>query len=121
MNKIKYLILPTIATLTVIWGSALSSNQAKELWIVDFFSQDKLLHFTSYFVLTILWAYGLYKIKRKRPILTATLVATLVGILMEVCQYSFFEGRQFEFLDIIANISGSLVGALIFKTIIKGE
>lgn len=119
MNRLKHLILPISATIITIIGSGLSATKAKELLTFNLFSQDKLLHFTCYFVLTILWSYGLYKIKITGSVQKSLWITISVGLLMEVCQYLFFEGRQFEFLDIIANISGSLIGALVFIKIIK--
>ena len=118
MDKLKHLILPILATILTIIGSGISATKANELLPFDFFSQDKLLHFGCYFVLTLLWSYGLNKIS-KSPIRISLVITIAVGILMEVCQYLFFEGRLFEFLDIIANISGSLIGALVFIKIIK--
>lgn len=119
MIKFKHLILPLTATIVTIIGSGLSATRAKELLTLDLFSQDKLLHFSCYFILTVLWSYGLYKIKINQHIQKSLMITISVGLLMEVCQYLFFEGRHFEFLDIIANISGSLIGALVFIKIIK--
>lgn len=119
MDKVKHLILPIMATLITIIGSSLSATTADDLLPFELFSQDKLLHFGCYFVLTLLWAYGLYKINTKRPVQKSLAVTIAVGLIMEVCQYLFFEGRLFEFLDIIANISGSLIGALVFIKFIK--
>ena len=119
MNKIIHLIVPISATIVTIIGSSLPDARAKELLPFDLFTQDKLLHFGCYFVLTILWAYGLNKIQNKRPVIIAIIIATIVGIIMETCQFLFFEGRLFEILDIIANISGSLIGALVFIKFIK--
>lgn len=119
MNRIKHLILPIGATIVTIIGSGLSATKAKELLSFDLLSQDKLIHFGCYFVLTFLWAYGLDKLQTEKTVRKALTITILVGFIMEVCQYLFFEGRQFEILDIIANISGSLIGALVFIKIIK--
>ena len=119
MNNKKHLMLPILATIVIIIGSGLSAARAKELLPVDLFSQDKLIHFGSYFVLTLLWTYGLHKTNSNYVIRKSLIITIVVGFLMEVCQYLFFVGRQFEFLDIIANISGSLIGALVFIKIIK--
>ena len=119
MNKLIHLIVPISATIVTIIGSGLPNAKAKELLPFDLLTQDKLLHFGCYFVLTILWAYGLDKLKNKRPLVIAIIIATIVGISMETCQFLFFEGRLFEILDIIANISGSLIGALVFIKFIK--
>lgn len=119
MSKEKHLILPIIATIVTIIGSGLSAVRAKELLTLVMFSQDKLLHFACYFVLTILWSYGLNKNEKENALSLSLIITISLGILMEVCQFLFFDGRVFEFLDIIANISGSLIGALVFIKIIK--
>ena len=119
MSRIKHLTLPIAATMITIIGSALSGATAKELLPFELFSQDKLLHFGCYFVLTFLWANGLDRLRNESAVLHALIISTIVGLVMEVCQFLFFEGRLFEILDIIANISGSLVGALVFIKFIK--
>jgi len=45
------------------------------------------------------------------------LISSIYGICLEFMQYALFPNRYFEFLDIIANISGSLIGILFFKYI----
>lgn len=119
MRNIKHLILPIGATIVTIIGSALSASSVKALMIDNLFSQDKLLHFGCYFILTIFWSNGLYRIGKSNAVRNAMIITIIVGFVMEVCQYLFFEGRAFEFLDLIANISGSLVGALVFIKFIK--
>ena len=100
MDKIKHLILPLLATVITIIGSGISTTKANNFLTFYFFSQDKILHLSCYFVLQLLWSYGLNKIT-KWPLLMSLVITIGVGILMEVCQYLFFEGRLFEFLDII--------------------
>lgn len=119
MKYVKHLTLPILATLVVVAGSVLSAQRAKVLFDFDFFSRDKVIHFLCYFVLTLLWSYGLDKISKSRPIIWALVITIVLGVSMEVLQYTLIEGRYFEFLDIIANISGSLVGALAFIRFIK--
>lgn len=119
MNNIKHLILPILATLLTIIGSGISAARAIELLPQELLSRDKLMHYVCYFVVTILWANGLHRSKKTKAVAKALLIATVLGLTMEVCQYLFFEGRLFDFLDIIANISGSLIGALVFIKFIK--
>lgn len=119
MDRSKHLILPVLATIITIIGSGLSASRANALLPFEMFSMDKLLHFGCYFILTVLWSYGLYKLNTNSPLLKSLWITITLGFLMEVCQYLFFEGRLFEFLDIIANISGSLIGALVFIKFIK--
>lgn len=42
--------------------------------------------------------------------LITILIASLLGLSMEVLQYTGNAGRSFEMLDILANIIGSLLG-----------
>ena len=118
MDKIKHLILPLLATVITIIGSGISATKANNFLTFYFFSQDKILHLSCYFVLQLLWSYGLNKIT-KWPLLISLVITIGVGTLMEVCQYLFFEGRLFEFLDIIANIIGSIIGLIAFYKIFK--
>ena len=82
---------------------------------------DKVGHLVFYGILTFLIAYGFYKVKNqfinKKTLFIALIISSVYGICMEIMQYSFFPNRYFEILDIIANISGSIVGILFFKYI----
>ena len=82
---------------------------------------DKVGHLVFYGILTFLIAYGFYKVKNqfinKKMLFNALIISAVYGISMEIMQYSFFPNRYFEILDIIANISGSIVGILFFKYI----
>ncbi len=46
-------------------------------------------------------------------------IIALYGIALELLQKFSYLGRTFEFLDIIANISGVLVGIIIFDPLSK--
>ena len=49
------------------------------------------------------------------------LIAALFGIIVEVLQYFLNWGRSFDILDIITNISGSIIGVIIFNRFFKLE
>ena len=110
----------------IIWGLIilyLSSDPGIQLpssfW--DFLAVDKLGHLVFYGILTYLIGLGFYKRKNqffdKKMSFIALIISATYGIAMEIMQYSFFPNRYFEILDIIANISGSIVGILFFKYI----
>lgn len=119
INQKRYLVPAIIGTIVTIVGSLISAQQASKLLPFNIFSSDKLLHFSCYFILTVFWAVGLMKQNVDKVILKSISITVCLGVLMEILQYSLFYGRQFEFLDIIANISGSIMGAIIFKRIFK--
>ena len=77
---------------------------------MDFFQADKLLHLLAYGILTFLWIYVLNGKGRAQSIRTSLIIAISFGIFLECAQYGFFTGRRFEFLDIIANIMGAVIG-----------
>ncbi|MFT4666632.1 MAG: VanZ family protein [Polaribacter sp.] len=76
----------------------------------DLYSPDKFGHAFVYAVLCWLLLKAFQKEKVRNAALLAVIISGSYGILMEVVQYSFFPNRFFEKYDIIANISGSLIG-----------
>jgi VanZ family protein len=72
-------------------------------WL-DKYHVDKLVHGVMYGLLAFLL------LRDKLSILKVFIICTLYGIMMETIQGKFFEHRHFDILDIIANISGSLIG-----------
>ena len=71
---------------------------------------DKIIHFTAYLALSFLVFTA--SLTFNRVLLFAGLVS--LGVLIEFLQYT--SGlRNFEYMDIIANALGVLVGFLIFK------
>lgn len=79
---------------------------------------DKLGHLFFYLVHTILlyWAFeqhGVFNSPQQRKWISF-LLSAILGISLEVVQYSFYPNRYFEILDIIANIIGSYLGITIF-------
>ncbi len=89
----------------------------------NFFGQlDKIAHMAVYFLLALSlgWSSSRRSGLNGAKIGWITLVCIVYGILMEWMQYSFLSDRFFEIHDIIANIIGSVVGAVfIFLIFIK--
>lgn len=116
VKRLKYLLPAILVSLTVLWGSIASTSTINELNPLEL--SDKYIHFVGYFIVTVAWYFGLVHYQAERPAFKSFMIATMLGICIEVIQYSFFPGRFFEILDIIANISGSIIGLLIFKKFI---
>lgn len=76
---------------------------------------DKLAHFGMYFVLQILllWQFE----NRSTPKIQRRIffAVCIYGIVIELTQQLFLADRFFEIFDIIANITGALVGKLFFQ------
>ena len=86
----------------------------------DGISIDKIGHLAVYWMLTWLLIFAsLKKSKNNSQVYTkALLISIFYGVCLELLQLLIFVTRSFEFLDIIANISGSYLGYLTFKHLI---
>ena len=87
---------------------------------------DKMVHFTIYLVFGALLMYGFakqYKGKalRFKPEWIVIGFTALWGTLMEVMQLLFTKTRHFEYLDILTNIIGSILGIVLLKQLFKNK
>jgi VanZ family protein len=85
---------------------------------------DKLVHFSLFFVFTILLNYGFQKQNNnsalKRYNYTIAVVSGVIySVITEVIQYYFIAGRSGEYLDFVANITGIVSGVLFFRFFLK--
>ncbi len=75
------------------------------------FQLDKILHFTLYFIFTVLWSIAFKVITaRQKYVLLFTGIA--FGVLIEMLQTIMSLGRSYELGDIIANTTGCVLGVL---------
>lgn len=87
---------------------------------------DKLVHFTFYFVATIL---GVLTIRERtqgknglvKSILTIIGVVVLYGMVIEVLQSEMTVTREGDVFDVLANTLGALFGALSIKLLFSGK
>lgn len=78
---------------------------------------DKIAHFGAYFMFVVLWSmsckFNSNKDKWKAILKYIVVAGVLLGFLMEISQYVFTSYRQMDWLDMIANSIGVLLGYLI--------
>lgn len=108
----------------VLWGGliiVLSLLSPAQMPKVAVWSFDKLAHVGVYFIFCLLLLYGMHsgtasydKKKHYFSVLTL-LIASILGISMEVLQYVGQAGRTFEMLDILANIIGNFAGIAVYS------
>ena len=107
---------PALIWSAIILGLSISPSISLPPSWMDLIGWDKVGHLTFYAILAMTWAWGFQK--WGRPNLRRSIwISIFYGILIECVQYTFFPNRYFEVLDIIANIIGVLLGALIFVRI----
>lgn len=118
------LSVAVLYTVFLTWGS-LTTAPSNTLAPENF---DKVLHFTAYFGLTILWLVYRWKRERSNQSLSIkgiTWTAVLIvgyGIIIEILQGRFTVDRIADGWDVLANSLGVLLGVIAFiKVICKSE
>lgn len=117
--KLKSFSLPILWIFVIIFLSVSSTDELSESWFsLDFPHADKLVHFVMYMVLTYLLLRSLAKenlLASRKWLAVIILIPIILGILMEFIQGQYLVERNFELLDIIANISGTLIACIFYK------
>jgi VanZ family protein len=113
--KIKYFIPSILIAVAIAYGSLTTGNNETVKKFFNFDIPDKLIHAFFYFLLSLSLIYPVL-IKNYRVhfnTLVLFFMIFLYGILMEIIQYFFIEGRSGEFYDVLANTGGILLAFLI--------
>jgi hypothetical protein len=89
------------------------------------FDADKVLHFGTFAVVSLLLCYALGPAPTTRylksRLLAAVVLTAGLGALMELGQAALTEGRSFEWLDMTANALGAGLIALLWYVVRKGQ
>ena len=81
-------------------------------------NNDKIVHFSFYFILTLLFLRSLKKeIKNKYAIVMV--LSFVYGIIIELLQDNFTSSRKGDFYDVIANLTGIVCAIMLNKFIIN--
>ncbi len=113
MLKKLLLVASIIYTLTLLTVCLINLNNAPKIEISH---GDKIFHFLTYCVLTVLWVYTFvlnFNWPKKKSILVAGIGAVLFGMLIEVLQGSLTSTRTFDYYDALANSLGALTMSLL--------
>jgi VanZ family protein len=105
---ILWTILVTYLSLAVI--------SVPEVSLKFFKNQDKIVHFTFYFVFTLLWFESVKQINNnKKRLLVVICTAIFFGIVMELCQGFFTNYRSPDIWDVLANSLGAILAGLLIN------
>ena len=110
--------LPTLIVLVAICYLSLDADPFpdKDSWFT-FPGSDKVVHFIMYGGLTGTFCFDYYR-RVAAPcklwlLIVALVVAIIVGIVMELLQAHMGIGRSGDFVDVIANSLGALIGIVV--------
>lgn len=106
-------VLALFATFIVVYLSLMPPGQESNSWTFLFFKQDIVLHFSCYFLLTVVYFTAL--IKHNSAIKTSFSFSFFIGCFMELLQLIPFFERTFDLADIAANFTGSFCGILLIQ------
>lgn len=81
---------------------------------------DKAVHLCMYLGLSLLagWSFEISRDNMK-PIYLLLSGVFFYGVLMEILQRTMHNGRNFDFKDMIANLTGAIIGLLIYRLLDK--
>lgn len=91
--------------MTVMYVSLLPKVELPEAPVMQ---ADKMVHFTMYFILSLVSYKGFFDKKLRQSILFACLLSFLYGIIVEFLQSSLTSTRMFDVFDIFANGIGTI-------------
>ncbi|KAF2200545.1 hypothetical protein GQ43DRAFT_346858, partial [Delitschia confertaspora ATCC 74209] len=87
--------------------AALAGFSPSEYQLPQYKQSDKLLHFITFFLVTVTFYWILETSRRKVVQLTISVCTIGLGLSSEIIQSLLPNGRQFDPYDIVANILGS--------------
>lgn len=120
-HLLDYKVLLPLALLYSITITVLFLAPVSGLPKISFSAADKIVHVSIYFILVNLWLAVFYykdgfELTRK-SILYVFFISLIYGILIELFQDIFTELREADLYDVVANVTGSLLGILFFSKI----
>jgi VanZ family protein len=107
-------LLLTAVTITL---SVLPADKINHAPLISIPYADKIGHMIAYLSLGFIWLLVLHTQKKKE--FKTLLFLFSMGMLIELTQFYFLVGRYFEILDIIANISGAILGIVLCSVLYR--
>ena len=107
----------TIGTLYLAIVALLSLLPSYDLPDIQLFpGADKLVHICMYLGLSFLacWSFEISR-DRMKPLYMMLAGVFMYGVLMEILQRTMHNGRSFDFKDMLANLTGAVIGILIYR------
>ena len=113
VRKIIITLSTLLYALLIIYSSLSNLNNSTQF---KFEHMDKVIHYMIYSIFSLL-VYNTAKAYNLKKSLIITVVLTIsFGVIIELCQSTLTTYRNFELLDIFANIMGTLTIAIFLNS-----
>lgn len=117
MSFIRYNLLALAWSIVIIILCSIPGQEFPDTSFLDVPHLDKIVHFSLFFILSLVTIKGLYNQKASNllaysPYLFTIVYGIVLGIVLEFSQHYFIVYRTGDVYDVLANTSGSLLGAL---------
>ncbi|WP_025761732.1 VanZ family protein [Dyadobacter tibetensis] len=107
-----FLHKPAMAWLWTIFITVICNWPAQNIPQSSFPGTDKIIHIGFFLIWTILWL-----IARGIPAKHIIWIGTLFGLAIEITQWILPFNRSFDWLDLLADSTGIILGILIYRKI----
>ena len=115
-----FLAFAVLWTIVILFLSLATIGTIGESISVPF--KDKYVHFTFYFVFTLLWnTFFYYRNSNSNFKFKVVLIAITLGVLLEIAQGIFTTTRTPDILDVLANSIGAIIGTVLISKIYKNK
>lgn len=122
ISKLKYILIYWIPIFIYCLLIFVQSSYPSVETIPSFLFSDKLLHFSAYALLGILFfrAFETFPALNNHhlTVFLGIMCAGLYGASDEIHQY-FVPGRNADLMDLVADFAGSFAGVMIYRTILS--
>lgn len=118
-RRVRWYLAAAYALLLAYLSLSPGQRLPKILSWSDLFSPDKIAHFGAYAVLALLLCLALGRLSLVQRTFIAVLAAAGYGALMEFLQAVAGTGRDFDPVDMVANLLGAILGGGLYVLFLK--
>lgn len=113
----KYRIIS--AVVFQLWATIMMLMPSSGFPSIEIPNIDKLAHIGIYFLSFLLWVFSFFQGKSNVKYLVFSVITLLLfyGMVIEVVQGRWIPDRTFDLWDIVANLTGLIIGIVVFYII----
>lgn len=111
LKKQEFLLFALCWTHLMFYACTIPGTEVPEISFNFFIGLDKLVHMLLFICFFLTWSFTAYY--RSRLFWVLCLLGLGYGFLIEFYQFYFVDGRGFEIADVVADVTGCVLGYLL--------